>query len=104
MNVRVLAAAKDDLRSAGRYLEERRSGLGFRLYAEYGAVLERLEQFPQMNPLVEDEVLGREFRNAILERLKFRIVYEVRETEVLVVAVLHTSRHDNLWHTRLDDE
>jgi plasmid stabilization system protein ParE len=104
MIVRVLAAAKDDLRSAGRFLEERRLGLGIRLYAEYGAVLERLERFPQMNPLVDDELPGREVRNAILERLKYRIVYEVREAEILVVAVLHTRRRDNLWHTRLLEE
>ena len=103
MNVRVLEPAEDDLRFAVRRLERARPRWGDRLLAEYRNALENIERFPQLYPLVEDELPGREFRNAILERLKYRIVYEVRTTEVVVVAVLHTDRRPNLWHSRLDE-
>lgn len=104
MTVRALDAADLDLLLAARRLEQARPGWGVRLFAEYRAVLENLERFPQMYGLVEDELPGCEVRNAVLPRLKHRIVYEVREAEVLVVAVLHTSRRDNLWHARLENE
>ena len=104
MIVRTLEAADADLVAAYRYLEGERPGMGTRLLAQYRAALENIERFPQMYSLVEDELPGREFRNAILERLKYRIVYEVRASEVLVVAVLSTYRRPDLWHFRITDE
>ena len=76
---------------------------GVRLFAEYRAALENVERFPQLYPLVEDGLPGREFRNAVLTRLNYRIVYEVRVSEVLVVAVLYTGRQSDLWHARITD-
>lgn len=104
MTVRALDAVDTDLLLAARRLEQARPGWGTRLFAEYQTVLENLERFPQLYGLVEDELPDREVRNAILDRLKYRIVYEVREAEVLVVAVLDTSRRENLWHSRLESE
>src|SRR2546425_1012988 len=104
MTIRVLDAVDGDLISAARFLEQRRPEWGLQLFAEYRTVLENLERFPQLYALVEDELPGREVRNALLARLKYRIVYEVRNEEVLVVAVLHTSRRENLWHSRLENE
>ena len=54
MIVRSLGVADDDLASAARFLELRRPGWGDQLFAEYRAVLETLERFPQLYPLVED--------------------------------------------------
>ena len=104
MTTRVLDAAEADLVAAHRFLEGERSGLGARLLADYRAALENVERFPKMYSPVEDELSGRELRNVILERLKYRIVYEVRPTEVLVVAVLSTRQRPNSWHDRLTDE
>lgn len=103
MNIRTLPVAEDELAAAARRLERARPRWGGRLLSEYHAALENVERFPQLYPLVEDEVPDREFRNAIFERLKYRVVYEVRSDEVVVVAVLHTDRRPNLWHFRLDE-
>ena len=101
MIVRALEAVDADLLFAARRLERARPGWGVQLFAEYRTVLGDLEQFPQVHALVDDELPGHEVRNALLRRLKYRIVYEVRASEILVIAVLHTSRRDNLWHSRL---
>ena len=103
MIVRVLDGAEADLDSAAVRLEARTSGVGFRLVREYGSALERLESQPYMNPLVDDPLPDREIRNALILRATYRIVYEVRSEECLVLAVLDTRRRPGRWHSRILD-
>jgi len=103
MKVRSLVVAEDDARSAAEYLESERTGLRQRFFQEFRRVVANIRRFPQMYALVDDNIPGHEIRNAILERLKFRIVYFVAPTEVVIVAVDHTSRRPGHWHQRLNE-
>ena len=103
MTVRALAPAEADLLAAAGYLNGERPGVGDRLVDQYERVLATVERLPQLYPLVDDEVPEREFRNAILTRFRYRVVYEVRPDEVVVVAVAHTSLHPTHWHARVAD-
>lgn len=94
MTVRILEAVEHDLLEAARSLELRRSGQGAQLIAEYRAVLENLERLPQMYPATEDGLPDHETRNAVLAPLKCRIVYELHDYGVLVVAITHPGRRD----------
>lgn len=104
MNLRALDTVEDDLVSAARRIEKGRAGYGLRVFTEYRAVLDNIAQNPQMYPPVEDALSGREFRNALLGRLGYRVVYEVRKSELLIVAVLYTGRQPELWHPRVPEE
>ena len=104
MKIRVLDPVEEDLLQAAIRLEEARPGYGDRLLGQYRRAIELLERYPRLHALVDDGITGREFRDVLLRRLKYRIVYELRESELLIVAVLHTSRDEKLWHPRLGDE
>lgn len=99
--VRALEAAEEDLLLAADRLETDRRGWGGRLLAAYRRAVETAEQHARLFPTVDDPVPGYECRNAILERYNYRVVYAVLPTELLVVAVHHTSRRPGSWHRRV---
>lgn len=98
MILRVLETVEPAVFAAAREQELTRAGWGTRLLVEYRAALENIERLPAMYPLVDDPIPGRECRNARLGRLPYRVVYEIRADEVLVVAVVHTSQREGTWH------
>lgn len=99
MTVVELETVPPALHAAARVLETARRGRGARLLVEYRSALESIERFPALYPLVADPLPSRECRNALLGRLPYLVVYEVRPDEVLVVALIHTSRRDGVWHS-----
>ena len=103
MIVRVPEAAETDLYSAAARLEARKSGVGYRLIREYNAALERIESQPFLNPPVDDPIPNREIRNALILRASYRIIYEVRPAECVVIAVVDCRRRSGNWHGRIHD-
>lgn len=92
MNVRELPATLDDIMAAVAYLERQRSGTGDRLILAYEDAVDQIERFPQFYPLVEDDHPPHEIRNALLHPFDYRLIYLVRPTEAVALAVSHTSR------------
>lgn len=103
MIVRVLDAANDDLYSAASRLEARQSGVGIRLIREYKVALERMESQPFLNPPVDVPIPFRDIRNALVLRATYRIIYEVRPAECIVLSVIDTRRRPGTWHSRISD-
>jgi plasmid stabilization system protein ParE len=56
---------------------------------------------PRMYPLADDAPPGDEVRNLIMSRFPYRVVYLLNGTQVVIVAVAHTSRPPGYWHSRL---
>jgi plasmid stabilization system protein ParE len=104
MTLRTTPAADGDIEHRAEQLELKRTGRGAKFLREYRAVIDKLALFPRMYPAVEDDVPDLEVRNAILEHFKLRVVYVVRETETVIIAVDHTSRGSSTWHSRLTDD
>jgi plasmid stabilization system protein ParE len=65
------------------------------------AGLTAIETAPRLHPPAEDAPTGYEVRNYLLPKYGYRIVYQVRPDELLVVAFLRTSRRPGSWHDRL---
>lgn len=97
---RLLEGAADDLAGAVRWYEGQRSGLGADLFHKFAQALARISQHPQLGEPVF--VKGRDrLRRARIDRFPYRIVYEIRPDEIVIVAVGHTSRKPNFWKTRV---
>lgn len=79
--------AFDDLRSARRWYEARREGLGAAFEQAVEAVLTRVQRTPDS---------GREvapgFRRAIVRRFPYDLYYSFDERRVLVLLIFHTAR------------
>ena len=98
MNVRLLREAEAEVDAAARWYEARREGLGDRFLSELQQVLDRI----RLRPL-EPQVLRlgkREVRRRLLKHFPYAVVYEVRESECLVVAVAHLARRPGYWRSR----
>jgi len=61
-----------------------------------------LDLFPilQENPYIFREVIPG-IRMGLTRRFKYRVVYKVDEKEILIVAILHSKRHERKWRQRI---
>lgn len=89
--------ASEELREAVRWYEERRPGWGGRLFDAVGHTFDLLVAHPQIGkersgrmPTRQLQVLG----------FPYRVAYRIRETDIYIVAVAHTSRRPGYWKNR----
>ena len=78
-----------------RYYNRQRLGLGGEFFAEW----ERFEEVVRANPLrfaADDR--GR--RRALLKRFPYKLVYRVRERDILILAAAHNKRATDYWEPR----
>ncbi len=54
----------------------------------------------QENPYVYQEVFEG-IRIGLTKRLKFRVIYEIEDRNVLILAVMHPKRHERRWKQRI---
>ena len=100
MRLRILVEAEAELLEAMRYYEQQRSGLGFDLHDRVQETLRTIDETPYRFPVYEGQQVRREYRRALVKRFPYIIVYQVRDTEVLVVAIAQTSREPAYWESR----
>ena len=90
---------EDDMTEAVAWYEARQPGLG----AEFIEEVLRVWHVLAENPLLNSRRHPRKnIRWRYPERFPYRVIYEVREAErvVVVAAVLHAARHDRGWQPR----
>ena len=79
--------AFDDVRSAKRWYDSQREGLGITFESALEATLERIRRMPQTGKPIQPP-----FRRATLRRFPYEVFYEFDPQRILVVLVFHTSR------------
>jgi plasmid stabilization system protein ParE len=98
--IRVEDAARDELRAAVAWYEEKRPGLGAEFLAEVQGTLELIERHPGLGGHVPQVASERGARRLPLRRFPYAIVYRQREAEIQVVAFAHHSRKPGYWRSR----
>jgi toxin ParE1/3/4 len=90
-----------DLAEAAAWYDGQSTGLGREFVAAVLEVFKSLAENPYLNARRSRR---RQVRWRLPQRFPYRVIYEVREAEqlILVVAVLHSARHDRHWRQRLD--
>ena len=86
-NVVLQDGVEDDIDDAYNWYEEQQSGIGDLFLKELVAVYKKLE----LNPELFSKVTKR-YRQALLNRFPYVIIYEIAKTEVHIYSVFHTSR------------
>lgn len=99
LRVRFDARAADDLRAAIQWYEEQLGGLGDDFFASVRETMTRILSHPRLYPKVDDL-----HRRALVSNFPFSVYYEAGEGEIVVVAVVHTSRHPRFWRNRRDEQ
>lgn len=95
--IRVEGSAQAELRSATRWYEEQRPGLGAEFLREIQRTLDILQRHPVIGarvPYVDESV---HVRRILVRRFPFNVVYRRRGNELQVIAFAHTSRNPGYW-------
>ncbi len=89
--------ASEELAAAVRWYEARRSGLG----ADFYDAVVRTVDFIRTHPDLGTPRTGRlPNRQLLVTGFPYKIVYRVRDHDLYVVAVAHTSRRPGYWKDR----
>ena len=83
--VRTSELASDELTEAVRWYEARRSGLGGEFFDAIAAAISLIEANPGIGTMICADGLT---RRVLALRFPYQIVYRLRPTEIVVVAVL----------------
>jgi len=77
------------------FYEKSSEGVGLRLSREVYATINRVAASPTAWPRFTDNT-----RRCLTRRFPYSVVYEVREKDVLIIAVAHLSREPFYWSDR----
>lgn len=81
-----------EAREAYRWYEEQRPGLGDRFRADLKRALDRIVENPSQFPVLEANA-----RFAVLHTFPYKIYFALKSGRVVILAVLHQSRHPDTW-------
>jgi len=87
--------AEADIEEAAAWYEKQLEGLGYEFLDEVLSVFETISCNPGMYPVVH-----RHTRRALIHRFPFGIYYRIEGKMIVVVAVMHGSRHPKRWQKR----
>jgi len=96
MKVAFLPPAESELAEAVSYYNAQSEGLGYELAAEIKKTLERIIRYPDAWPL-----LSKRTRRCRTKRFPYGVIYQSRPNLLLIVAIMHLSRHPETWKSRL---
>jgi toxin ParE1/3/4 len=94
---RFSAPASDELAAAVRWYEMRRSGLGGEFYGAVVRTIDLIRTHPEIGTPRRGRLPSRQLR---VTRFPYKIVYRIRDDDIYVVAVAHTSRRPGYWKDR----
>jgi hypothetical protein len=97
MTVEFLAPAEDEFSEAIAYYNEQSEGLGFEFAIELKNGLRRIVQYPDAWAPISART-----RRHRIKRFPYGILYQIRDTCILVVAVQNLHKHPDSWKERLD--
>jgi plasmid stabilization system protein ParE len=95
VEVRLRPEAEEDLEEAATWYESQRPGLGQQFLDEVLTALATLSELP-----LGYAVIYRNTRRVWMKRFPFGIFYQVESDGVIVIAIIHGSRHPRRWQGR----
>jgi toxin ParE2 len=96
MRIRFLDAARIELDEAIQYYNYEAHGLGNDLLAEALKALDRIAKFPEAW-----HACSKRTRRCQMRRFPYGIIYQIRNDEILVVAIANLHRKPDYWEDRI---
>ena len=99
MTVEFLQTAEREFFDAINYYNTQAEGLGFEFAAEVSRTISRITEFPDAWTL-----LSARSRRCRTSRFPYGVIYQIRESVILIVAIQNLHRHPDSWKDRLGPE
>ena len=90
-----LDAVDSDINAGTVWYRNIRPGLEDQFKRDLSRIFKQLTD----NPRIFREVIPG-VRMGITHRFKFRVLYEIRNRDILIAAIVHPKRHDSVWKRR----
>ncbi len=88
--------ARAELRESIRYYETQQIRLGERFLSAVRSATERIEHYPLMYKILEDDI-----RQCRVRHFPYGLIYRPRGGQLQIVAVMHLHREPGYWKHRL---
>lgn len=99
--VRFEDEADAEYRDAGRWYEDRRTGLGVEFFDEVDAVVRLILDLPRSGERVSRVPADLPVRRLAVKRFPYHVVYLETPSAVRILAVAHDRRKPGYWKNRL---
>jgi hypothetical protein len=93
---RFLTPADIEMTEASIFYEDASSGLGIEFLDEVQRVIDLVRKYPKIG-----QPLKPGFRQALLRRFPFSLIYSIEADAILIVAVAHQRRRPGYWKYRV---
>ena len=93
--IRISGPASAEFADAVRWYEQKRNGLGGEFFDAVSHAIDLVRTRPEIGTAA-----GRT-RSWLLTRFPYRVIYRVRNEDIYIVAIAHTSRRPGFWKNRL---
>ena len=100
MILQIHPKAENEVRSAARWYEKQRAGLGLEFLATVDAGMARIESDPRWFPRLETWHGDGDVRRLVLPRFPYVIVFEVIDEIINVWSIGHSQRKPGYWSSR----
>ncbi|MBW3597800.1 MAG: type II toxin-antitoxin system RelE/ParE family toxin [Planctomycetes bacterium] len=100
MNLRVLPPAQEEAREAGEWYESQQPGIGAQFNDALESVLTEIEASPLRFPKDLSAPSRPDARRAKFDGFPHSVIYEIHESEIIVLAIMHPSRRPAYWRRR----
>lgn len=94
-------AAREELRLAAHWYEDKDRGLGERLTSEVDDAIAFIRALPDVAPLYRGRKRLPVLRRKGIQTFPYGIIYFVRGDEVIIIAYAHAKRRPGYWRERL---
>jgi ParE toxin of type II toxin-antitoxin system, parDE len=94
-NLKILPLALNDIKEISIWYEEVQKGLGKRFVKSFKNEVVILKVKPHLFQNRYDET-----KVALIESFPYLIHFEINNTDIVIKAVIHTSRNNKIWKNR----
>lgn len=98
MKINFLSSAEAEFDETYRYYESQQQGLGEQFATEIEKTLDRIKLLPNAW-----QPLGSHTRHCQTKHFPYAIIYQVRDNEILIVAITHIRRELEHWQNRMTE-